>query len=158
MMSGTRRYTCLWARYHEAPREGGQKMDNSEQRKAGATPWRGRMIAPHEASYPDPIAFRSGERLEVSGREDAWGGRPEWVWTWCSDPRGKSGWVPKGYVAVEGDGESGRALRDYNSAELSVAEGDAVVVEGEEESGWFWCRAEATGERGWVPAANVERA
>lgn len=126
-------------------------MDTQERPGEDMPRWRGRVIAAHEASYPDPIAFRAGEPLAVGGRTGTWDGHADWVWLWCTDPRGKSGWVPQRYIAIQGD--AGRALGDYSAAELTVSAGDVLAVE-DEESGWLWCRT-SSGEHGWVPAANV---
>jgi hypothetical protein len=111
-----------------------------------------RVTADYRAQYSDPISVRAGEALEVSGREDRWDDKPDWVWLWCTDPRGKSGWMPQGYVELIGG--QGRARRDYAATELSVSAGETVNAE-QEESGWLWCTNQQGGS-GWVPADHVE--
>jgi hypothetical protein len=120
-----------------------------------ATPgrWVGRVTTPYAAQYAEPIAARAGEALIVTDRVDHWDGRQDWVWVWCTDPRGKSGRVPA--ALIEGEGAHAHARRDYSAAELFVAAGAEIAVE-REESGWLWC-IDAGGNAGWVPSANVAR-
>jgi uncharacterized protein YgiM (DUF1202 family) len=103
---------------------------------------------PHTTTYYDPITIRAGEEVTV-GHEDA--EFPGWVW--CTDPRGKSGWVPKSTLEFSFDGNSARSFEDYDATELTVSRGDMVTVLGEE-SGWLWCE-NARGKRGWIPKENV---
>ncbi|HKV85892.1 MAG TPA: SH3 domain-containing protein, partial [Ktedonobacterales bacterium] len=90
----------------------------------------------------------------VSDRVDRWRENPEWLWIWCTDARGKSGWVPAG--AIERRGATGLGSRDYSAVELSVTAGEALTVE-EELSGWLLCATD-DGRRGWVPLDCVEAA
>ena len=54
---------------------------------------------------------------------------------WASAADGRAGWVPEGWLQVEG--KSGVLLRDYTAAELPLEPGD--MVSGELiESGWLW--------------------
>lgn len=112
---------------------------------------RGRVIAAHEPQYPDPIRVQAGEPLEVSERADHWQDRPEWVWRWCTDRRGKSGWVPETYIEQSGD--TARARQDYAATELTAAVGELVSIQGQE-SGWLWC-VTADGRNGWLPITSV---
>jgi hypothetical protein len=112
----------------------------------------GRVNTPYTAQYPDPITLRAGEHVMLDGRADPWDGNPEWIWLWGTDPRGKSGWVPHGYVESLGE-HRGRALRDYAATELTAEAGERVTIE-LSESGWLWCVTSA-GRAGWLPAANV---
>ncbi len=112
-----------------------------------------RVIRDYQAQYLDPISMRRGETFIVSEKVDYWNGNPAWVWVWCTDERGKSGWVPSGVIDFSADGRSGTARYEYVARELSVAVGDELVV-GREESGWFWC-SDQQGNCGWVPIDNV---
>jgi hypothetical protein len=112
----------------------------------------GRVKTAYTAEYADPIIVSAGEALGVDDRVETWDGNPQWVWVWCSDPRGRQGWVPSGWIAWEG--ERATAARDYAATELTVAAGEAVTAT-EAESGWLWC-TDQLGRSGWVPAANVE--
>lgn len=85
---------------------------------------RARVIATYEAQYADPVTFRHGEEVVVTDRVDRWRDNPDWLWIWCTDARGRSGWVPAG--AIERHGATGLGLRDYSAVELSVTAGDAL--------------------------------
>lgn len=106
-----------------------------------------RAIAAYTRLYPDPIAVRAGEPIAVGREDDEYPG-----WIWCTDKRGRSGWVPLTIV----DRQAGVARQDYSALELSVEPGELLTVE-QEESGWALCR-NAAGERGWVPLANLAHA
>ncbi|MGH2484388.1 MAG: SH3 domain-containing protein [Ktedonobacterales bacterium] len=114
---------------------------------------RARVTANYEAQYADPITFTRGEEIAVTDREEPWRDNPDWLWVWCTDARGKSGWVPKGYV--ERRGATGVGLRDYSAVELSVTAGELLTVE-DEAAGWLLCATEG-GRRGWVPLECVDR-
>ena len=75
------------------------------------------------------------------------------MWIWCTDQRGKSGWVPKDGIDFHANSTIGIARYDYAATELTVAVGDELVVE-REESGWLWC-TDQRGKSGWIPAAHV---
>ena len=111
-------------------------------------PFSVRVITPYQSSFPDPLQLPAGLRVAVTDKKTHYEG-----WLWCTDPAGKSGWVPQSYLARRGG--SAVLLRDYDATELTVQFGEELLVS-EEESGWYWCRA-ADGRRGWVPAEHVER-
>jgi len=54
-----------------------------------------RVITDYQATYADPITMRASETVEFEGKEDNWNG---WIWLWCTNSKGKSGWVPKSYL------------------------------------------------------------
>jgi hypothetical protein len=112
-----------------------------------------RVVTAYRTQYPDPIVFSAGEEI-ATGREEPWQEHQDWLWIWCTDARGKSGWVPSGYIERLG-GNRGRGLRDYSAVELDAEEGEQLAAE-VEESGWLWC-TNAAGRSGWIPLANVER-
>jgi hypothetical protein len=95
----------------------------------------------------------AGEIVDISEKVDYWNGNLNWVWMWCRDRRGKSGWVPKAWIDVNTDGKTGTARYNYAATELTVAVGDELVVE-REESGWLWC-INHQGKSGWIPADHV---
>jgi hypothetical protein len=111
-----------------------------------------RVISDYQAVYPDPIAMHAGETIEISDKEDLWNGRADWVWLWCTNSQGKSGWVPKTYL--EQEGTKGIARFDYTAIELSVHVGEELVAE-KEDNGWLWC-TNSPGVSGWVPCDNVD--
>jgi uncharacterized protein YgiM (DUF1202 family) len=112
------------------------------------TPQPARVTTTYQAQYADPIHVRAGEPVEVSEKTDNWQGH---TWVWCTDVRGKSGWVPQPYL-IQRD-RTWIVHRDYNAVELSVQAGETVQV-AEAQSGWLWC-TNAAGQAGWVPAANI---
>jgi len=106
-----------------------------------------RVIKAYRSAYPDPLVIKTGEVLSVEKKESEWAG-----WTWCVNNHGKSGWVPEKYLEINGD--SCKALHDYDATELTVAVGEEWVIL-HEESGWFWCENK-NGRTGWVPVDCVE--
>lgn len=112
----------------------------------------GQVTRAYQAQYPDPIAVQAGERLEVSAKIDHWNGNPAWVWVWCSDPRGKSGWVPQNLIETRS--QTAVARDDYSAVELTANVGETLSIEGAE-SGWLWC-ANQHGQRGWIPADHMQ--
>jgi hypothetical protein len=101
-----------------------------------------RAVKSWTVHYPDPIRGAAGDRLALGRRDDEY---PGWVWATADD--GREGWVPEGWLRVEG--ESGVLLRDYTAAELPLEPGD--VISGDlVESGWLWA-TDPDGRQGWIP-------
>ncbi len=113
-----------------------------------------RVTKDYQAEFPDPIAVEAGEAFAVSERNSAWDHNPAWIWVWCTDQRGKSGWVPKNIIQMGADGLTGTTPAAYNARELTVIAGQELTIE-QEESGWFWCH-DQQGKRGWVPLSHVQ--
>jgi uncharacterized protein YgiM (DUF1202 family) len=108
----------------------------------------GRVIKEWKVNYPDPIVVEAGE-LVTPGATD-----PEWPgWQWCTDRRGKSGWVPVDYFSLIDD-KTGKMRFSYSAQELAVEIGDEIKLH-QLESGWYLATTQ-TGNKGWVPARNVE--
>ena len=105
-----------------------------------------RVISEYRSAYPAPLVLRAGDELAVGEKESPWAG-----WLWCTDPAGKSGWVPEAYVARTGD--TCTLLCDYDATELTVHAGEELIS-GQEASGWFWC-TNREGQSGWVPAEHL---
>ena len=112
----------------------------------------GRIIAPHDRTYPDPLVVTVGDTLNLSGKIDHWNGKPEWTFLWCVNQHGKGGWVPQ--QIIEQHGATGIARQDYDCIELSVTS-DEMVTMGDEISGWIWCTNQQ-GQRGWVPVECLQ--
>ena len=74
-------------------------------------------------------------------------------WVWCTNQKGKGGWVPINYIELTGG--TGVARYDYEATELS-ANRDEVLTVSQEFSGWAWC-TNHKGVSGWLPIANLER-
>ncbi len=111
----------------------------------------GQVIRDYQTEYPDPITVQAGERLEISERVSHWNGNPAWRWVWCTDPRGKSGWVPQSLIATTG--QIATARYDYAATELTASAGETLHIAAEE-SGWLWCTNQQ-GAQGWIPADHV---
>ncbi len=107
------------------------------------------VIEDYQAPYPDPIQARAGEEvvLDMDKKTDITG------WVWCTNRAGKSGWVPKSYIELQG--HTSKMLYDYSALELTIHVGEILTVH-KVESGFCWATDRA-GRQGWVPAANVER-
>lgn len=105
-----------------------------------------RVVKPYTRQYTDPIAFEHGEVISVE-RQDPDG--PEW-W-WCTDKRGKSGWVHESYF-VEDDYRK-ITTQSYSAWELTVGEGD--ILDGQRELGGWLLATTEDGDFGWVPMENV---
>lgn len=106
-----------------------------------------KVIKPYRAAYENPIRVKAREKVELGKIEDEFPG-----WIWCTTESGNSGWGPKEYLEIDGDG--GRFVRDYDATELTVDEG-ARVTGFQEVAGWVWCRTEE-GYEGWVPGTCLE--
>ncbi len=83
----------------------------------------------------------------IGDKDSEWEG-----WIWCTNSEGESRWVPEAFI--ERRGKYCLALRNYESTELSVQEGDILQIN-EVESGWAWCK-NADGHSGWVPIASLD--
>ena len=114
---------------------------------------KGRVAKDYQAEFADPIAAEAGEAFTVSERSSAWENNPAWMWVWCTDQRGKSGWVPKNIIQMNADGQTATTPTAYNARELTVTAGQELTIE-HEESGWFWC-SDQQGRRGWVPISHM---
>lgn len=151
------RYTVLNRRWFLIKLHIGDELSNESEARANSRTTRQpricRVIADYQALYPDPLSLRAGETLEISEKVEYWNGNPDWMWIWCTDQRGKSGWVPKDGIDSHANSTTGIARYDYAATELTVAVGDELVVE-REESGWLWC-TDQRGKSGWIPTAHV---
>lgn len=108
-----------------------------------------RVTKDYQVSNTDPFRVQSNEPFYVSERIDFWNGNPDWIWIWCTDQHGKSGWVPKNRIHMNSDTINATISSAYSALELTVVAGDELEVV-EEESGWLWC-VDQQGNRGWVP-------
>ena len=114
-----------------------------------------RVIADYKVSNTNPFSVTIGEFFQVSEKSDFWNNNPDWVWIWCTDQHGRSGWVPKNAIKFDTESTKGTAQYFYAATELTVVATDELVGE-REESGWAWC-LNKQGERGWVPLENLTR-
>jgi hypothetical protein len=112
----------------------------------------------YAAEFADPITLTRGETAALDGREDPWEGNHDWIWVFGQNAAGKSGWIGRPVLRIEGSQgtKTGVALEDYDARELSVAAGERVAVS-REMCGWAWCVADAH-RAGWVPLSHLRRA
>lgn len=89
------------------------------------------------------------ERGETILRERPDPGQPGW-W-WCTDKRGKSGWVHESFF--EEDDFRFIGLAGYSALELNASAGDVVDVI--ERASWAWCMNDA-GEQSWLPLMHLQ--
>jgi hypothetical protein len=111
-----------------------------------------RLTKPHGAPDREPLVLRRGDAVRRQPRSDpeALAAVEEWpafVWV-LSGARG--GWVPGRFLTFSPDG-TGKAVRDYDTTELSADPGEVLeVLVDDAESGWLWGRA-PDGREGWLP-------
>ena len=106
-----------------------------------------RVIKAYQSAYPNPLKLKKDDRIKTGERESEWPG-----WIWCTDRNNVSGWVPEGYIRIEGN--EAIMLYDYDATELTVNPGDQLLIINEE-VGWYWC-LDPKGNSGWVPKENVK--
>jgi Variant SH3 domain len=112
-----------------------------------------RIIKDYQASNPDPFSVQPDELFQVSEKVDLWSDNPNWIWIWCTDQRGKSGWVPQNIMQRGEEKNTATARSAYRALELTVVIGDELEVV-REESGWLWCINQQK-EQGWIPLEHV---
>lgn len=83
----------------------------------------------HHTDYPNPIAFRAGERVRIGHEDDEF---PGWVRTLTAD--GNEGWAPLSLLTLAAEGEA-LAQQDYTARELDVVVGERVRVERDWQAG-----------------------
>ena len=108
-----------------------------------------RVIKNHKTEFHVPLVAVKGELVQGEERETEYKG-----WLWCQNSAGINAWVPETYLEKTSDSGQYQFLKDYNSRELNVNEGQEVIVL-DEDSGWVWVRT-TLGEEGWIPSGNVQ--
>jgi hypothetical protein len=106
-----------------------------------------RVNKDYKRSNDDPISFERGESIIVERSDPNYPG-----WFWCTDKRGKSGWVHESFIEQEDYRHI--ATEDYNALELTVKVGDELI--GEDERGGWLLAVTSDDRRGWVPVSHVE--
>ncbi|MFX1312445.1 MAG: SH3 domain-containing protein [Promethearchaeota archaeon] len=105
------------------------------------------VIEDYNSNYTDPLVITKNEKLTIGEKLSEWSG-----WIWCTNRFGKSRWVPKSYIEI--NGKTCKVKQDYEATELSVKIGDILIAE-KEEADWILATNER-GKRGWVPLRNVK--
>ena len=108
-----------------------------------------KVIKNHKSEFQVPLITKKGEIVEEQERETEWAG-----WLWCRNSSGVHGWVPKAYIESTSELGHFQFLQDYNARELTIDEGQEVIVL-DEESGWAWVRT-PLGDEGWIPLENLQ--
>lgn len=103
----------------------------------------------HKTEFHVPLIAVKGEIVQGEKRETEYEG-----WLWCQNKDGLNAWVPETHLEKTSDSGQYKFLKDYNSKELNVEEGQEVIAL-EEDSGWIWVRT-TLGEEGWIPLENVQ--
>jgi hypothetical protein len=106
-----------------------------------------RITQNYARTYDDPIAFERGESI-MRERQD----KEHPGWWWCTDKRGKSGWVHESFF--EDDDYRFITLEDYSAMELNATAGE-IVEAVDERAGWALCVNDA-GEQGWLPISHLQ--
>lgn len=102
----------------------------------------------HEIPDRAPLQIEPGAVVSVGERDTTW---PAFVFVTAA---GGSGWVPVRHLSA--DSGPATVLTPYDTAELPVEAGETVtVLSRDDESGWWWCRAQS-GREGWVPLRILE--
>ena len=87
--------------------------------------------------------LEKGESVTAGDRDTTW---PAFVFVVSSHGEG---WVPA--RSLTSDSGPAVVVERYDTTELPLAAGQEVpVLERDEASGWYWCRAD-DGSVGWVP-------
>jgi uncharacterized protein YgiM (DUF1202 family) len=106
-----------------------------------------RVIKDYISPFPDPLILSKGEILKVEEKQSEWSG-----WIWATNESGKSGWVPRNYLNI--DGNSATLLINYDATELTALKSQEYIIE-KEESGWVWVTSK-NGKYGWIPLENIK--
>ena len=107
-----------------------------------------RVIKAHRPESSDSLKMSVGELLRGERRKTKWDG-----WIWCTSKSGISAWIPEAYLSEQPQLGMYRAVRDYDSFELSVDIGETLNVK-DDAASWAWVE-NPDGEEGWVPLENL---
>jgi uncharacterized protein YgiM (DUF1202 family) len=103
----------------------------------------------HKSEFHVSLVATKGEIVKGEERKTEYEG-----WLWCQNSAGVNAWVPQTYLEKTSSSGQFQFLKDYNSRELTVNEGQEVIVL-DEDSGWAWVRT-TLGEEGWIPLENLQ--
>lgn len=131
-----------------------QQHNNQNDSGNAAPPRKCIVVTDYSAQFSDPISVNASETFTVSDKVEPWNNNPAWLWVWCTNQRGKSGWVPKDIIILNAGGVSGTVRDPYDATELTVAVGEELTAH-QEAAGWFWC-TNRVGKSGWVPLDNIK--
>jgi len=109
----------------------------------------GQVIKAHGPDSASVLTMKTGEILRGERRATEWSG-----WLWCTNESGLSAWVPEAYLSQLHQPGMYKAIRNYNSFEISVDIGQEITILLEVAS-WGWVRAK-DGTEGWIPLENLK--
>ena len=102
-----------------------------------------RVIKHYDREFQNAIVMKKGSTILIIRRNE--GIYKEWFW--CRTDDGTEAFVPEEILEV--GGPTATFLKDYDSKELTVFEGD-VLISIFDMGGWTWAR-KSSGEEGWIP-------
>ena len=105
-----------------------------------------RVVSAYRSAYPDPLILKHSDSVTIKKEDPEFEG-----WLWCTDESGKCGWIPREWLTINGD--SATLVRDYSATELTVSEGEILIIV-LEESGWVLCEHPTAG-MGWLPSKTI---
>ena len=118
-------------------------------RKITSKPKKYRVTQAYYSPYPNPIIFNKGDWVEIGSE---YSDDPDWKnWVWCKGKNNVQAWAPKQYLKIR-DGK-GEFIRRYNALELSVIEGEELIVY--DIINGFGMAEKENGAKGWVPMKNM---
>ena len=109
-----------------------------------------RVIESRPRDHVVTIHIGPGDVVGVGHRNQQY---PEFLW--CASEDGHQGWVAESYLEMTSETEA-VALKEYDAAQLTVVEGEALDVL--DEAGAFLLCRNAAGAQGWVPKRVLEDA
>lgn len=108
-----------------------------------------RARAPQGHTVPEraPIALSVGDPVVAGESDTTW---PAFVYVITDHGEG---WVPARHLAA--DSGATVVIAGYDTTELPLAaDQEVMVLECDDESGWWWCEAD-DGATGWVPISAL---
>jgi len=108
-----------------------------------------KVIKDHKSEFHVPLVAKKGEIVEGKEKETEWEG-----WLLCRNSSGIYGWVPRTYLESTSESGQFQFLRNYNAREITIDQGQEVIVL-DEESSWAWVRT-PLGDEGWIPMENLQ--
>ncbi len=106
-------------------------------------------IEEHISKYPNPICFKTGEKLIAGKKDTEFEG-----WIWVTTVEGNQGWAPIQYIDLEKGSDKAAAKRDYTAKELDTYVGDELFLH-HKLNDWGWVEKN-DGSCGWVPMKTTE--
>lgn len=107
------------------------------------------VIEEHSSNYPNPIAFRQGDKLMLGELDTEFEG-----WIRAKTIDGNEGWAPIQYIDFKYGESNGLAKYNYNAFELNTSLNEYLTILKELNS-WYLA-SNINGEIGWIPVQTVQ--